>query len=501
MTDFLKIYDKFKSAAAGMKLISEGDAVLAAVSGGRDSVALLLLLKKLAADLPDLYIGVFHYDHSLRGRESDGDALYVNDLAKRLKLPFFSEKGDVAKYASENKLSLETAARELRYKAMRNAALSIANETGRTVKTAVAHTSEDRAETVFLNIVRGTSVDGLEGIRYRNGDIIRPLLDLTKEDVETVCRESGENYRTDSTNFERIGKRNIARLDVFPFIDKAMDCNITERLLSLSKLSAEDSDYLTAEADRVFPDCVEISEKGDAVLSAGRITALHPSISSRVIRKAISLVENSEGKKPFKDCVSVSTDMVVRAEGFICGGRGILELGKSVYCVGNGPEYYLTSNRPKGTTETPDIFAEIPPVMEGVRLFTWETDGGKTAVLTVRTLAGALVKEALKKSIGGGETAAAFDLDELTKLAEEKGGTLTVRNPGTGDRIRPFGLDGSKTLGKFLTDRKIPAARRSGVVILALGKEVLHVFGVRRSGIAPVTENTSRCLCLELKIN
>ena len=492
MADFLKIYEKFKTITAEKHLIEDGDAVLAAVSGGRDSTAMLLLLKRLASEKPGIYPAVFHFNHCLRGAESDGDAEFVRELSKKLGIECFSEEGDVGKYAAENKLSIETAARELRYRALRRCAKEIGEKTGKTVKIAVAHTAEDRAETVFLNIVRGTSVDGLEGIKYVNGDVIRPLLDLTKEDVETVCRESDQCYRTDSTNFERIGKRNVARLDVFPYIDGKMDCDITSRLLGLSKHAADDADFIAGEAEKAFEQCAALRDDGGVDLFPEMINALHVSLRSRVVRKAISLAENC-GVKPYRDCVSVTADMADRTMAFLRGGRGTLELGKGVYCIGSGGSYTITAKKPETDAETSEeAEAAIPD--EGRS----ETVCGGYK-LTAEVFEGSAIGEALEKASVSNDSAAAFDLDKLKEAIDQCGEKLLIRAPAEGDRIRPFGAGGGKSLGKFLTDRKIKPADRRGIRLLALGKDAVHVFGLRRSDVAPVDGNTKKCILFELK--
>ncbi len=496
MSDFLKIYEKFKTVSAERGLIAEDDAVLAAVSGGRDSTAMLLLLAKLREEREDLFISVFHYNHCLRGEESNGDERFVKGLAEKLRVDYFSGRGDVAKYAADNKLSVETAARELRYSALRDCAAGIEKWLGKKVKIAVAHTAEDRAETVFLNIVRGSSVEGLEGIKYVNGDIIRPILDLTKDEVETVCAELGQDYRTDSTNFERIGKRNVLRLDVFPYIDKKMDCDTKERLLSLSKLAATDADYLAKETDRVYSDCTKACENGDVELLPEKICALHPAIRSRVLRKAISLTGDGKGFFPYRDCVSFGSEPLERLTAWLGCGKGTLELGKGTFCVSKGDRYFLTLRPGKKVPGTNPLPVEISLPSAG----TANVPLGDGGSLEIRIAPGKeQLKIALEQATASGENEAVFDLDVLLETMSKRGGQLLLRAPEEGDRIRPIGASGGKSLGKFLTDKKIGPADRSSVRLIALGKDVVHVFEVRRSDIAPVTEETVNGVIFALK--
>ena len=168
------------------KLLVPGDSVLIACSGGPDSLALVQVLLALR-DRYQLRLAVGHFEHGIRGAASLADAAFVRDFCQREGLPFYLAAADVPAYSRQHHLSLETAARLLRYRFLRETAQRIAAGT----LIATAHQADDQAETVLMRVLRGTGVDGLAGIRPRTADIIRPLLCVTRAEIEDYCRRQG----------------------------------------------------------------------------------------------------------------------------------------------------------------------------------------------------------------------------------------------------------------------------------------------------------------------
>ncbi|HEV2988473.1 MAG TPA: tRNA lysidine(34) synthetase TilS, partial [Candidatus Angelobacter sp.] len=176
-------------------LIHPGDRVAVAVSGGADSVALLRVLLELRGDLGAV-LSVAHFNHKIRGAEADADEQFVKSLAEEFELEFHGGFADVPAYAEERKLSLETAARELRQSLFMKII-----EQGKTEKVATAHTQDDQAETVLMRILRGTGNRGLSGIApfQQEKRLIRPLLQVTRLEVETYLHSIGQSWREDAT--------------------------------------------------------------------------------------------------------------------------------------------------------------------------------------------------------------------------------------------------------------------------------------------------------------
>jgi tRNA(Ile)-lysidine synthase len=263
------------------ELLKPGDRVGVAVSGGNDSVALLRVLLELRGEL-GIVLFVVHFNHKLRGAESDGDEHFVADLARVLRLEFFSESGNVADYASREHVSLEAAARELRYRFFQRLLGSEGTSAAETPpqneasdripesaapperiphagnrvrldKVVTGHTLDDQAETVLLRLIRGTGIDGLSGIHPRIlvedddgelcGEIMRPLLGIGRRELEQYLMDIGQSWREDSTNSDHAFTRNRLRNLVLPLLQKEFNPAITENLAELAKIARGEEEY------------------------------------------------------------------------------------------------------------------------------------------------------------------------------------------------------------------------------------------------------------------
>ena len=191
-------------------LLNSNDLHIVALSGGADSVALLLLLKEHGFN-----VHVAHCNFHLRGDESDRDEAFCVELCQQLGVEFHRAHFDTREYAELHKVSIEMAARELRYKWFEQLRQDIG-----AAGICVAHHRDDSVETVLLNLVRGTGLRGLTGIQPRNGSILRPLLCVSRAEIEAFLDEKGQKYVTDSTNLEADVQRNVVRLEVFPLLRK-----------------------------------------------------------------------------------------------------------------------------------------------------------------------------------------------------------------------------------------------------------------------------------------
>ncbi len=513
MDVFAKIYSKFTETIKSRSLVEPGDTVVVSLSGGSDSVALLWLMVTFAEKNAETYparpdctdfparpvtVRAFHFNHMIRGAEADGDEEFCRELAEKAGVPFRAERGDVPAYAAEKGLSLETAAREMRYAALENYARELENEThsSSSVKIAVAHNREDRAETVLFNIIRGTSVDGLAGIRYVNGRIIRPLLDVSKEETYAVCERFGSSFRTDSTNLEPDCARNVLRLEVIPYVNAKTGCDLTEKLLRMSELAEADAAWLEAAAGEAFEKCAR-EEHGTVFVDCEGFTKLHPALKGRVAVKAISMAR-AGGVCPFKDGVSVSQSLVQRLSKFAEGGRsgGTIELGNGVFCLKQGKILKIgeraekPSDKPVGPSSVPlnDVLEKALKAKKRGE-FSADFSNGRLTV-TGPLVTKKAVSEALKLAKND-SCYAVFDLEKLAEFAADQGGELVLRNPAAGDVFKPFGAPGKKALRRFFTDVKLPAAERKNAVVLASGSTVLHVFGVRGGDFVTVQKQTA----------
>src|SRR5437667_5327593 len=250
------------------KLLNPGDRVGVAVSGGADSVALLRLLLELRTEL-GVVLSVVHFNHKLRGLEADADEQFVADLASRNKLEFRSETGDVATYSAEKRLSIETAAREMRYGFFRQLLAE-----GRVNRVVTAHTLDDQAETVLLQGVRGAGTRGLAGIypqlsvsssQFSAGrqasvagrqqvcaSIVRPLLGVRRKELEAYLIAEGQSWREDSSNRDLRHARNRVRHGILPRLERNLNPAVREILAETAEIARAEEEYWSAEVGRIL---------------------------------------------------------------------------------------------------------------------------------------------------------------------------------------------------------------------------------------------------------
>ena len=261
------------------KLLQAGDRVGLAVSGGADSVALLRLLLRLRPELGAV-LAVVHFNHQLRGAESDADERFVADLAARHSLELHSASGEVATYAAEKHRSVETAAREMRYTYFRR----LLRES-RLDRIATAHTLDDQAETVLLRLVRGAGTRGLAGIYpqlpvpgsrsaeksmshsavrgRREASIIRPLLGTRRRDLEASLKAMAQDWREDASNRDLRHGRNRVRHGILPRLERHLNPAVREALAETAELARAEEDYWAQQVARVLPQvCGSGGERG-----------------------------------------------------------------------------------------------------------------------------------------------------------------------------------------------------------------------------------------------
>jgi len=259
------LLSEVKKTVGRYRLLQKNDKVLIALSGGADSVVLLTLLLELKHTF-GLSFHLAHLNHCLRGRESDEDAEWTEALAGRLAIPITIEKRNVLEWARREGYSLEEGARKVRYAFLSNAADKV-NAT----KIATGHTLDDQAETVLLRLLRGTGLSGLAAIAPKRGRVIRPLIELTRQEIVGYLRAKGVEYRRDSSNLQLKYPRNRLRLELIPFLKKEFNAKITELLGRYGELAYVDNSYLETVARGAFSTVLilrNVSIKSKHILSS-----------------------------------------------------------------------------------------------------------------------------------------------------------------------------------------------------------------------------------------
>ena len=275
---------KFIEFYQGEKILY-GKKIVIAVSGGADSLALADLLNRSKQKFK-IEICIAHYEHGLRGKDSLDDAKFVEEFAKSLGVEFFCEHGDVKNFSEENKISVETAARILRYEF-----LAKVRREKNFDAIALAHHADDQAETVLMRFLRGSSLAGLSAMKFfvrsEYGLLLRPLLKFKKSELEKYCLSRKIFPRIDETNFQADVTRNKIRLELLPTLKK-FNPAIVETLCRFAEISAEESDFITSEVEKIFPAVVKNHE-----ILQKEFLKLHPALQRALIKKFVELETGS----------------------------------------------------------------------------------------------------------------------------------------------------------------------------------------------------------------
>ncbi|MGA9480520.1 MAG: tRNA lysidine(34) synthetase TilS, partial [Candidatus Acidiferrales bacterium] len=252
-------------------LLAPGDRVGVAVSGGADSVALLRLLVRLRDEL-GITLAVAHFNHSLRGAESDGDAEFVANLAQAHGLELFATREDVGAEAARQSRNLEDVARQLRYAFFERVVAD-----GRAARIAVAHTADDQAETVLAHVIRGTGLTGLGGIHPVAGAVVRPLLATRREELREYLRAIGQPWREDSTNCDTSRTRARIREQLLPMLARDFSPAVADHLNQLARLAREEEIFWEVLVEDRFQALVRQADAEEgSVLSISVDSLLHP---------------------------------------------------------------------------------------------------------------------------------------------------------------------------------------------------------------------------------
>ena len=286
--------EKVKDTIKKYNLIENGDKVIAAVSGGPDSIAMLDILIKLKNSKDfDFEVVVAHVNHMIRD-DATADEQYVENYCKKNQVKFYVQRIDVNKYANNNKMGIEEAGRKIRYNFF-DEVMKITKSN----KIAIAHNKNDKVETIMMNIIRGAGLAGLKGIESkRNNKYIRPLIECERNEIENYCNENKLEPRIDKTNFENDYTRNKIRNVVLPYIKEEFNPNFIETINRLSKVAAETEEFLEVETIKIYKDIVLEEEKETIVLDLKRFNSQELLLRKRVliytIAKVLGNVQNIE---------------------------------------------------------------------------------------------------------------------------------------------------------------------------------------------------------------
>jgi tRNA(Ile)-lysidine synthase len=454
-----RVFQAFKAAVLRQGMIAPGDRVLAACSGGPDSVALTSLFLKLREEMP-LEISVAHFNHRLRPGAKDDEA-FVRELTKRWVLPLIAGAKNVRLEARRKKLNLEEAARLLRYEFLRGAA----RKTGAT-KIATGHTMNDQAETFLMRLFRGTGLAGLAGIEPVSGPadcpVIRPLLGIRRGDLEAYLRDEGLGFRTDESNLDRRHLRNRIRLGLLPEIERNYEPRIVEHLAALSSLAREEDAILAGIVRELAEEFITRSG-GETALDVRTLSLLPPALARRVAREYIRELKGNLRAVSFDDVASVL--------GLGDGREKTVKKG-------------LILRREKG---------RLFPVRRktAARSFEVRWEGKKRITVAGSTFrARKMAKGESPPLRGDDRSRATVDLAKLRF-------PLVVRNRRPGDLYRPLGAPGRKKLKEILRAKGVPREARDRLPVFLSRGEIVWVPGLPVAEKFKVEAATRRLFSIE----
>ena len=493
-----KVVDFVKSHG----LFGPAHKILLAVSGGADSVALLYLMQALNAE------GIFegqlqcaHINHQLRPVEAELDEEFVAARANELNVPVRTKRLDVRRFARKNKLSIETAGRQLRMESL----LEIAQECG-CKSVATAHHKNDNAETMIQRMFRGTGFRGLggiwpvrefgEGIRF-----VRPLLCVTRDEIIEYLQARNLKWRVDHTNSDCTYRRNFIRHRLLPALQE--DCRgcVVEHLAELAHCARRFYLLLSEQADAVWAESADCS--GDTVvLDVKKLSAQHPAVKAEVVRRSLVEIGSGEG-----DLTQGHYERILRLARQNVSGRQIVLPNGFVARREYGKIMFGRTRKEAATL--PETVASIELTVPGETRFGEylveasfiESDDDDFARQkmdscsfdTSAGLSAGSAQDRLRRNDKGDRTGLVerFDLEKVNL-------PLTVRSRAAGDRFWPLGLAGEKKVGKFLTGAKVPQELRQRVLVIADTEKIIWVWPIRMSEQAKVDSSTRKIIQLKI---
>lgn len=432
------------------KLISKGDNLLIALSGGPDSVFALHFFHKFK-DLFKITLNAFHLNHQLRGRESDGDEEYCRNLCKSLNVPLIIKSENISLYAQENKLSIEEVARIIRYDHLEKISSG-----GEKEKIVTAHNMSDNSETVILNLIKGAGLSGISGIPVKRGNIIRPVLILSSEEIRSYLNKSEVAFRVDSSNLESDYQRNFIRNEIIPQLKSKINPGLESAILRNSQILRNINSSLELRVSELLNTVVQkttTSLEIDRMLFSQLDEAMQGLLLQKCFEsfleipytftdfnKIMDLLDSENGSK-----CELSSDYSVLME-----ERKLLIFRKEM--------------------EQDDVVTSLNP--------------GEVKLLGEKEIS-LMEVESYSNQESSNPNVEFLDLDKIQE-------SLTIRKWQDGDSFIPLGRESKKMVSEFLTDQKIGSFKKKSQLLCCERNNVVWVIGLRLDNRYKITDKTKR---------
>ena len=449
MTRKNTLFDEFKRFVGNHRLIDRGGRVLAAVSGGVDSVVMLDLLSSLRSEW-DIELDIVHVNHGLRGAESDEDEQYVRDLARKYGCDVFVKRVATRSASKKRKISLQDAARNLRYAFFLKTLL-----TRRYNVIATGHNANDNAETLLLKLFRGTGIRGLTGIPLRNynGEVVRPLLFAQRSEIVRYAKDRKLSFREDSSNASEKYARNYLRRKIIPDVERRINPSLVATLNTTAAILRESEDFIAQETALARSEIVR--KNVDRVsIDMERLSHVHPYLGQMILHDAMLEI----GIEPTFERITAILNLSKKDRGarVECGKGWIAEKGTNeiILEAGRREKKFSRTLRTAGTLAYDGFSISVEKCLQFPRRF---------------------IRHSVREEyVDGG------------KLHFP----LTIRSWKEGDAFIPLGMRSFKKLSDFFVDEKIPRVRKHSTPIVANGADIVWVAGVRLDERYKITETT-----------
>lgn len=458
----MTIFDQVRRAIRDFRLIEKGDTVLAAVSGGPDSLAMLEILHQIRDEF-SFHLHVVHLNHGIR-EEAEREAEFVRDFAENRDIPVTILKYNIPMHLKETGGSLQEEAREIRYQLF----TEVAEQIGAQV-ISLGHHADDLAETVFMRFLRGAGLEGLVGFTPRSrGRLIRPLIYVTRIEIEEFCAARGLTPCYDPSNTKPVYLRNRIRLELLPYLEAEYNPNLRQHLVQMSHILGEENQALEELAGQEYQEVIAKEEPDLIFFHFHALAKKNPPILRRILRLGMEKLKGN--KKNFylthylqmQDMIlnGLPGKMLILPDGYLLyRGYTMIRLGKA--------EAIWKKSLGRYTLAVPgEVY--LPEVDLTIRAEIWD---GPVII--------------------AGEQAA---LD-----AERLGETLLIRSREPGDWFCPLGMGGKKKVKDYLMDEKVERLQRDRLPIVTTESgEIVWIAGLRMDERFKVTSKTRKTCILSI---
>jgi len=440
-------------------LINSGDRILVSVSGGPDSVALLSILQELKDEF-QWNLEVAHINHKLRGKESDKDLEFVKKLTAKYGLQFHSTTVNTKRFAKDKKLSLEDAARQIRYNFFEKTAQKIKAD-----KIALGHTQNDQAETILMRLFRGAGTLGLSGIPIKRGKFVRPLLEVSREEILKYLKQNKLSYRIDKSNLTAQFLRNRIRAKLLPWLKKEINPEIISTLNRTATILNEIEQFLDKETKKIFEKLAQTG-KNKILINRQKFSNLENIFKKNLVRYSWRKLTAEIYPLEFKQVERV-LDLVETGQ---VGKR--VNLKNGYWAELNSKHLVIFKKQLKKY--------KIPVKFPGE----FKLNGHN---LKARIIERNKLPEKIRTK---SENQAYLDWEKLK-------GTLNLRGYLPGDKFQPLGMKGNQKLSDFFVNSKIPRYKREEILLLTSKKKIAWIVGQRISDEFKITNKTKKVLALQ----